>query len=227
MKKFFGTGILINLLLISALVQTAPVSADIAERAESAGAYNSLSNAKLFLQRWAKNPLQMGSVVPSSPALCRRIANQVRQEPGKYVVELGAGTGVVSRALLKTGLAPEQLVVVEIVPEMADRLRKALPGVQVVCGDAFKLEEELPPEVQGNISDAICGIPLVLLPRESQRAFVDSVRSVTRSPCDFLLYTYCITSPLPFQDLSLAARRLDWTPLNFPPASVWRYSEKQ
>jgi phosphatidylethanolamine/phosphatidyl-N-methylethanolamine N-methyltransferase len=39
----------------------------------------------------------------------------------------------------------------------------------------------------------------------------------------FLLYTYCITSPLPYEKLNLGARRMAWTPLNFPPASVWRY----
>jgi phosphatidylethanolamine/phosphatidyl-N-methylethanolamine N-methyltransferase len=219
MKKFCRLGSLVGLFLIVASVQADPVVA-----ANVVGVRR-LSNARLFFQRWIKNPLQVGSVVPSSPALCKRIANQVRQEPGKYVVELGAGTGVVSRALLETGLSPEQLVVVEIVPEMADRLRKALPGVQVVCGDAFNLAAEIPQEVQGNISETICGIPLFLLPGDKQRAFVDSVRSVSHSPCDFLLYTFCMTSPLPFRELNLAARRLAWTPLNIPPASVWRYSE--
>ena len=99
------------------------------------------SNALLFFRRWLANPLQMGSVIPSSPALCRRIAALVERKPDEVVVELGAGTGVVSRALLAAGVPAEKLVVVEIVPEMAEHLRDSLPGVQVVCGDAFALPD--------------------------------------------------------------------------------------
>ncbi len=44
-------------------------------------------NAALFLTRWAKNPLQMGSVVPSFPALCPRVARHIRRAPDEAVIE--------------------------------------------------------------------------------------------------------------------------------------------
>ena len=183
----------------------------------------------LFLRRWARNPLQMGSVVPSSPALGRRIArlsqsNGALLDGESCVVELGAGTGAVSRALLAAGLPPERLVVVEIVPEMAAHLRDCLPGVRVVTGDAFALPSLLSGLLPAGmrVGAVICGIPLVLLPLERQRAFVDAVEAVAPGR-GFLLYTYCITSPLPWKRLGLKARREAWTPWNLPPASVWRY----
>jgi phosphatidylethanolamine/phosphatidyl-N-methylethanolamine N-methyltransferase len=180
------------------------------------------SNSALFFRRWLRNPLQMGSIIPSSPALCRRIAAAVERGPEEHVLELGAGTGVVSAALLAAGVPAHKLTVVEIVPEMADVLREALPGVNVVRGDAFDLKNALPEPLHGRIGTAICGIPLVLLPLERQRAFVDAVESVAPGR-GFLLYSYCVTSPLPHRKLGLSAKRLAWTPLNFPPASVWRY----
>jgi phosphatidylethanolamine/phosphatidyl-N-methylethanolamine N-methyltransferase len=180
------------------------------------------TNAALFFRRWLANPLQMGSVVPSSPALCRRIAGLAMQGPGEAVLELGAGTGAVSRALLGAGVPPERLLVVEIVPDMAEHLRRALPGVQVLCGDAFELGRTLPERWRGRIGTAICGIPLVLLPLTEQLRFVRAVEAVAPGR-GFLLYTYCITSPLPHRALGLAARREAWTPWNLPPASVWRY----
>lgn len=180
------------------------------------------ANAALFLRRWLANPLQMGSVVPSSATLCRRIAGLIERGPQDYVLELGAGTGVLSSALLAAGVPAEKLIVVEIVPEMAAHLRRILPSARVICGDAFDLARAIPAEAHGRIGTAICGIPLVLLPLQRQRAFLESVEAVAPGK-GFLLYSYCVTSPLPWKTLGLAARREAWTPLNFPPASVWRY----
>ena len=191
-------------------------------RPEGAASHGEVKNTALFLKRWLANPLQMGSVIPSSPALCRRIAKLATCGPDEVVVELGAGTGVISRALLDAGLPPERLVVVEIVRDMADHLRSALPGVNVIQGDAFELAKALPARLQGKVGTAICGIPLVMLPLAQQRRFVEAVESVAPGK-GFLLYTYCITSPLPYRKLGLTAKREAWTPLNLPPASVWRY----
>lgn len=178
--------------------------------------------AGLFFRRWIANPLQMGSILPSSRALGRRIAALVECGEDEVVVELGAGTGAVTRALLAGGVPAERIVVVEIVPEMARHLGRALPGVTVIEGDAFALAEALPARLHGRIGTAICGIPLVLLPVERQRAFVAAVEAVAPGR-GFLLYSYCVTSPLPWKALGLTARREAWTPLNVPPASVWRY----
>ncbi len=190
--------------------------------AEDRDAHGQVRNAGLFFKRWLANPLQMGSVIPSSPSLCRRIAALVRRAEDEVVVELGAGTGVISRALLAAGVPASKLVVVEIVPDMADHLRSALPGVNVIQGDAFELPKALPQWMHGKVGTAICGIPLVLLPLEQQKRFVDAVEAVAPG-VGFLLYTYCITSPLPYGKLGLTAKREAWTPMNFPPASVWRY----
>ncbi len=177
----------------------------------------------MFFRRWLANPLQMGSVVPSSPALCRRIAGQVQRGPDEAVLELGAGTGVISRALLAGGIPAQRLLVVEIVPSMADHLRALLPGAQVVEGDARFLPELLPSHWQGRIGTVVCGIPLVLLPVAEQRRFIDAIDRVAPGR-GFLHYSYCVTSPLPYRKFGLVARREAWTPLNFPPASVWRYT---
>ena len=185
-----------------------------------------VSNPLMFLRRWAANPLQMGSIVPSAPALCKRIARQVRRNPDQFVLELGAGTGVISKALLNAGLPPEKLYVVEIVHDMAEHLRKVLPGVHVIEGDARDLAKLLPAHVRGNIGSVVCGVPLVLLPLAEQRRFIDAMEAVAPG-VGFLHYSYCITSPLPYKRHSLAAKREEWTPRNFPPASVWRYTPER
>lgn len=187
------------------------------------GARKSTANAWLFFKRWLANPLEMGSIIPSSPALCRRVVAQTRCGPDEIVLELGAGTGVVSRALLDSGFPPEQLALVEIVPEMADWLQRALPRTNVICGDARELPEILPKAWRGRIGTVICGIPLVLLPLAEQKRFTGAMQAVAPGR-GFLHYSYCVTSPLPWKKLGLRAKREAWTPRNLPPASVWRYT---
>jgi phosphatidylethanolamine/phosphatidyl-N-methylethanolamine N-methyltransferase len=177
----------------------------------------------LFLRRWLANPLQMGSIVPSAPALCRRVVAQVKLADDESVLELGAGTGVISRALLDGGIAPERITVVEIVPDMARHLAETLPGVNVIQGDARALPDLVPQHRHGRIGTIVCGIPLVLLPVTEQRRFIDAMQAVAPGR-GFLHYSYCATSPLPWKKHGLVAKREAWTPLNFPPASVWRYT---
>jgi phosphatidylethanolamine/phosphatidyl-N-methylethanolamine N-methyltransferase len=182
-----------------------------------------IANAGLFFRRWMANPLQMGSIVPSSAALCRRVAAQTHYAADEAVLELGAGTGVISKALLEGGLPAERLFVVEIVRDMAAHLRHQLPGANVIEGDARRLPALIPSQWHGRIGTVIVGIPLVLLPVAEQRRFIAAIEAVAPRR-GFILYSYCITSPLPWKQHGLVARREAWTPLNFPPASVWRYT---
>ncbi len=179
------------------------------------------ANAALFFRRWLANPLQMGSIVPSSPTLCRLLAQHAMCPGDELVVEVGAGTGVISRALLDAGLPARRLVVVEIVPEMAAHLRAVLPGAHVLEGDARHLSRLLR-DVPGRVGSVICGVPLVLLPLTEQQRFTAAFEQAAPGR-GFLHYSYCVTSPISTRRLGLTARRLAWTPRNFPPASVWQY----
>ena len=189
-------------------------------------AISDVARPLLFLRSWAAHPLRMGSVIPSSPALCRRVVRQGWPAPGLGVLELGCGTGVMARAFTAAGLSQDRLILVEIDPNMAEHLRAEFPAATVIEGDARKLPELLPEHWQGRIGSVVCGIPLVLLPVAEQRSFIDAIAAVAPGR-GFLHYSYCATSPLPYRRHGLTARREAWTPWNVPPASVWRYSTAQ
>ena len=176
----------------------------------------------LFLRSWLAHPLRMGSVIPSSDALCRRVVRHAWPAPGRAVLELGAGTGVLARSFIAAGLNPARLILVEIEPPMAAHLRQEFPAATVIEGDARELTSLLPERWQGRIGSVVCGIPLVLLPTTEQRRFIDAMAAAAPGR-GFLHYSYCITSPLSPRRHGLTARREAWTPLNLPPASVWRY----
>lgn len=178
----------------------------------------------LFALRWLAHPLRMGSVVPSSRTLCRHLVRCAwPNDENGVVLELGAGSGVISRAFLAAGLPPERLVTVEVDAPLARHLRATLHGVTVLDCDARTLPWHLPERFRGRIASVVCGIPLVLLPLAEQRKFIDAMFAVAPGQ-GFLHFSYCVTSPLPARKHGLAARREAFTPLNLPPASVWRYT---
>ncbi|MEN0077288.1 MAG: phospholipid methyltransferase, partial [Paracraurococcus sp.] len=63
----------------------------------------------LFFRRWLANPLQMGSVAPSAPSLCRRIAALVRRGPGAAALLSGPGRRAVSGGGLPGSVTPLRL----------------------------------------------------------------------------------------------------------------------
>lgn len=177
----------------------------------------------VFFKRWFADPLAVGSIAPSSRTLRRMMTNGIRCEPGEIVVEFGGGTGAMTQAILDAGVPPDRVWSIEIDPVLAGFLTRTYPGVHVVEGDARKVETILPPELVGRAGTVVLGIPMVMVPEPLQREILDAVFRVLVPGRRFLHYTFCATSPLDRGKLGLTGKRLGWTPLNFPPASVWGY----
>lgn len=184
------------------------------------------SPAWLFFRRFLAHPLRLASILESSPALSRIVAEQLSCDADDYVVELGAGTGPVTRALLAAGVSPDRLIAVEIDAQMAGFLRQSFPGVTVIEDDALDLRQVVPPEALKKIGAVICGVPISLLPAAQQRELVDLMLSLLPPGRPFLAYTHRLTSPLPAEALGLTGERRAFTLLNLPPASVWAYQKQ-
>ncbi len=177
----------------------------------------------LFLRRWLAHPLKVGAVLPSSPALARLVARQVPLHPDQAVVEVGAGTGSVTKGLLEAGVPADRLFVIEIDADLCAFLRKQVPQAQVINGDASRLAELLPSKWLGKVSTVISGIPMVTLPLDLQQRFVNAWFDVMTPEGRMLQYTYSLVSPLPESKLGIKGRRKGIAMLNVPPAWVWSY----
>jgi phosphatidylethanolamine/phosphatidyl-N-methylethanolamine N-methyltransferase len=178
----------------------------------------------LFFRRALVHPLRLGTLVPSSRAVGRLVAAQLKGRKPGYVVEVGGGTGVITRALLAAGVSPDRLLVVEIDPEMADYLRRGLRGVRVVTGDALKLSSLLPAGWVGRVDTVISGVPMTMLSVAGQRELIDAFLAVLAPTGRYLQYTHSMTgSPVRTKRLGLKGKRLGTTLGNFPPASVYTY----
>jgi phosphatidylethanolamine/phosphatidyl-N-methylethanolamine N-methyltransferase len=178
----------------------------------------------LFFRRALAHPLQLASPMPSSSALGRLVAAQLAGRKDGLTVEIGGGTGVITRELLAVGVRRDRLVVIEIDAEMAHFLRGTLPEVCVVTGDARHLPDLLPSTWRGRVDTIVSGVPMTVLSAAGQRELVDAVFAVLARDGHFLQYTFSLAgSPIRARSLGLVGRRLGTTFGNFPPASVWSY----
>jgi phosphatidylethanolamine/phosphatidyl-N-methylethanolamine N-methyltransferase len=175
-----------------------------------------------FLQAVKRNPARAGAVAPSSSALSKRMAELVRCD-GAPVLEIGAGTGAFTQALLERGVAGERLWAIEIDPELAGYLRREFPEVQVMCGNAGELHRLLPAEVRGRVGAIVSGVPMRNLKREERARMVASAVEVLRPGGEFLQFTYGLRSPIETRGLGLEAEMVGRVWRNLPPAGVWRY----
>ena len=132
----------------------------------------------LFLKRWLRRPFAMGAVVPSgrllAEAMARRTVAEIAGRDG-HVVELGAGTGEVTKALLGSGIPPERLALVERDPELSAFLRRHFPGPQVIEGDAARLPRLLASHKVERVAAVVSSLPLLSLPGKIVTGIVHGV----------------------------------------------------
>lgn len=178
----------------------------------------------LFFKRWLRHPLRMGAVIPSSPALTRLVSQNVNLRGGP-IVELGAGTGCLTRSLLEAGIPAEKIIIVELDPALCDHLKETFPQLQIYQGNATNLPDLLPEDVVGQVSTVISGLPMTAMPFGVQRQIIDACFNIMDVEGDILQYTYRPVSPLSTQKLGLKKERVGLILKNLPPATVWRYQK--
>jgi phosphatidylethanolamine/phosphatidyl-N-methylethanolamine N-methyltransferase len=179
--------------------------------------------AWLFFKRWLADPWAMGSIAPSSASLRRVIGKNIIRDPDQLVVEFGGGTGAVTRAILEAGVPADKLVSFEIDGELAGYLGERYPDITVYKEDCRKAAALLGAEHTGKVGTVVIGIPMITFPLDFQREVIEATFSILQPGGRFLLYTFMPHSPLNRAALGLQGKRLGFTPLNLPPASVWGY----
>ena len=180
-------------------------------------------DSRLFLRRWLNNPMRVGAIAPSSRRLADEMAKLVPTGGHGWVIELGGGTGVVTAALLRAGIAAGRLVVIERDPLLHRFLRDRYPALHVILGDAARLADAVRPLRIHRAAAVVSGLPLLSMPRPVQDEIVRSAFTLLAPGAPFIQYTYGPLSPVGRERLQLEgflARRVVG---NLPPASIWVY----
>ncbi len=176
----------------------------------------------IFLQELLNRPGAIGAICPSSRFLARRMARQIPASEDGLIIELGGGTGVITRALLDHGVAPERLKVIEFSSPFVQTLRERFPQVEVIHGNAADLCELIPKKTK--VRAIVSSLPLCSLPEPITQSILEQWRTLLHDGGVAIQFTYNLRSPK-WRRLVQARQtssQLVWA--NLPPANITTFS---
>jgi phosphatidylethanolamine/phosphatidyl-N-methylethanolamine N-methyltransferase len=185
-----------------------------------------LGDETAFLRKLIENPRLTGAIAPSGPHLARAMAKAAAGASREgLVIELGPGTGPVTKALIEQGVTRERLVLVEYDPSFCRLLAQRFAPARVVQGDAYDLQVTLAEFAGRRVAAVVSSLPLLNQPPHLREKLIEDAFALMGPRGLFVQFTYGLKSPIP--KLACVNRYAGqcsgpiWR--NLPPARVWSY----
>lgn len=177
-----------------------------------------------LLQFWKallRDPRRIGAVAPAGRPLSRAMVREVLKSPPGLVIELGAGTGTITRGLVEARQHMTGLIAFEKVPALAACLQKKFPDLTIypVCASRvgqFQLHGE-------HTLTVVSSLPFRSLPSADKRLLSDAIAKISKAARHFRLIQYSYLGSTPFQSPAdnLVWHRKHTVMRNLPPATLW------
>ncbi len=166
-----------------------------------------------------------GAVAPSGPYLAREMARAAMSAREGLVVELGPGTGPVTKALIEHGIARERLLLVEYDAGFCRLLAQRFAPACVVQGDAYDLPLTLAGYAGQKIAAVVSSLPLLNQPPALRAKLIADAFALMGPSGVFVQFTYGLKSPIARSDCVNKYSAHCGAPIwrNLPPARVWTY----
>jgi phospholipid N-methyltransferase len=178
-----------------------------------------------FLRGFLKNPVMVGSIIPSSRVLIDKMLSPVDWAKTRLFVEYGPGVGTFTRPVLDK-LAPDaRLVTIDTNPDFTRYLRESIddPRLIAVNGSAADVETILADHGLGYADYVLSGLPFSTLPAGVGEDIAEATSKVIRPGGAFLVYQFSPKVKDFIQPHFAPIRRgFEW--INVPPATLfWAY----
>jgi phospholipid N-methyltransferase len=178
-----------------------------------------------FFQEFIKHPLEIGSIVPSSRFLERRILDAAEIESAETIVELGCGNGGTTRAILGAMPRRARLLSIDVNPRFHQMIRGIRDNRLIAhLGNAGALEEILSQYGLGAPDVVISGIPFSTMDHRTASKICQTISSLLAARGRFVAYQVSprvasLTRPL------LGPERVAIEFLNVPPMRVYQWEK--
>jgi phosphatidylethanolamine/phosphatidyl-N-methylethanolamine N-methyltransferase len=183
-----------------------------------------MSDFTLFLGKFLKQGTAIASLAPSSPWLSRTTVRNIDWQSAEVIVELGAGTGPITRVIAERARPGCRVVVLERDPDFCRLLRErfqALPNFDVIEGDVRDLATILSQRGIGRADHIVSGLPVPSFPKELQLGLFRVVDQVLKPEGTFNQITELPWVYWGFYRRYFEEVRFVFEPRNIPPAGAY------
>jgi phosphatidylethanolamine/phosphatidyl-N-methylethanolamine N-methyltransferase len=180
------------------------------------------ADAGVFFALWLQKPLRIAAVKPSGARLADTVARCIDLRRPGPVLELGAGTGSLTRGLVRAGCPPERIIALESEPALVAVLRRAFPSMTVIEGDATQVGDYFAGTVE-QFAAVVSSLPIKWFPVEAQYAVVRPCLDLLGPGGHFFQVTNAFVSPLAIDRLGIAGREVARVWFNLLPTQIWAY----
>lgn len=148
------------------------------------------------------------------------------------VVELGAGTGVITNCIAHSTMQSATVITIELDRHLAEDIRREIPEIHVVNDSAVNLKEILENHNISSVGAIVSGLPWSIFPEKLQTDILDAVVENLAPDGFFTTFAYLQGIYLPAgrrfkRQLKKRFASVEISPIiwrNFPPAFVYRCS---
>jgi len=176
-----------------------------------------------FIKNWLDSPLKTGAIAPSGSELAKTMASFVPLDSNLPILEIGPGSGSVTRALLDHGVKPDKLVTLEYSQDFCALLAEQFPDIQIINGDGFDLQTTLTKhfETAPKFAAIVSSLPLLNSPKSDREALLANIlQFLDGNP--FIQFSYGVKAPIAPAD-GVSVEKTPWIMRNIPPARVFVY----
>ena len=143
-----------------------------------------------FLQAFLKNPGKVGSITPSSPELARRMVAGIKPDENNVVLELGVGTGAITKFLQEIVPDESSYLGVELDRDLVRSLKRNYPEMKIVRGNALEAAEIHRKSGLGKVGTIICCLPFVSMSNEVGEKILLEIDKFMQRGCTFRTFQY-------------------------------------
>jgi phosphatidylethanolamine/phosphatidyl-N-methylethanolamine N-methyltransferase len=176
-----------------------------------------------FIKGMMAGPRTVGAIMPTSARTAAKMAEIIDTGSGLPVLELGPGTGVITKAILSKGVKPQDIVSIEYSTDFVKHLEGKYPGVNFINGDAFNLAETLKAYEGQKFDCVISGIPLLNFPMHARVKLIEDLLKLMPAGRPVVQFSYGPVSPVIARPDIYKIQHYDFVVRNIPPAQIWHY----
>ena len=182
----------------------------------------------VFIEGFIRNPVMVGSIVPTSRFGIIRMLAPVNWDECRLFVEYGPGVGTFCRPVLERLRRDGQLIVIDTNPLFIDYLRATVTDSRFVAvlGSAADVEEIVRAHGHDHADYVLSGLPFSTLPDGVGPAIASATHRVLRPGGAFLVYQFTARArDFMARHFKRIDNGLEW--INIPPAFMfWGWKEE-